>query len=112
MKNTKCSTKYCSRKIYALCLCRRCYNRDYRKRNVIKASYQALKDNAKRRKKIFDISYEQFEQFCCTTKYIAGKGKTRNSLTIDRIEENKGYTADNIRVLPNRENVKKYLDYK
>lgn len=86
MKNIKCATKYCNRKVYAIGLCHRCYNREWRKKNIIKASYQSLKDNVKRRKKIFDITYEQFKEFCCATRYIAGKGKTRDSLTIDRIE--------------------------
>jgi len=112
MKNTKCATKYCSREVYALCLCHRCYNREWRKKNVVKATYQALKDNAKRRKKVFDISYEQFTEFCISTKYIAGKGKSRDSFTIDREDETKGYTIDNVRVLSNMENIKKYLDYK
>ena len=112
MKNIKCKTKYCNREVYALCLCHRCYNREYRKRDLVKTSYQTLKDNAKRRKKIFDITYEQFREFCFETRYLLGKGRNRNSFTIDRKDESKGYTIDNIHVLPNWQNVKKYLDYK
>lgn len=112
MNNIKCKTKYCSRKVHALELCQRCYNREYRKKNILKSSYQILKDNAKRRKKDFNLTFDEFCEFCSKTKYISGKGRSRDSFTIDREDETKGYTADNIRILSNRENIRKYLDYK
>lgn len=68
------------------------------------AAYYTLKSNAKRRGKEFDLTPEQFEQFCRKTLYIGYKGRTGTALSIDRIDSSKGYTMDNIVVLTNREN--------
>lgn len=92
-------------------MCHKCKKRRYREKYPLKAAYHNLKSNAKRRNKQFDITIEQFEQFCINTKYLFGKGRTKNSLHIDRKEENVGYTIENIQVLTNLKNVKKYLEW-
>jgi len=58
-----------------------------------------LKSNAKRRGKFFDLTLEQFKTFCIDTGYMAGKGKKATSLSIDRIDVEKGYTIDNLQIL-------------
>lgn len=83
----------------------------WRKNNPLKAAYKAFKSNAKRRKKPFEITFEQFKEFALKTKLMKGRGKNKDSWHIDRIDEEKGYTIDNIQILTNSENVKKYLDY-
>ncbi len=70
-----------------------------------------LKNNARRRGKDFQLTFEQFLEFAVKSGYIAGKGIYKESLHIDRIDETKGYTVDNIQVLTNIENVRKYLSY-
>lgn len=70
-------------------------------------AYQTLKDNARRRGKEFSLTLEQFKRFCRKTDYISGKGKTKTSYSIDRIENDKGYTLKNIQILPLGENSKK-----
>jgi hypothetical protein len=87
--------------------CNTCKSRSYRKKNPVRYAYQALKDNAKRRKKVFSISYEEFKSFCYAYDYIVGKGRRKESYTVDRIDNTKGYTVDNIRVITNSENAKK-----
>jgi len=82
-----------------------------RLKNPEKYAYQSLKDNAKRRCKPFDLSFEQFTQFCITTSYIARKGRKKDCLHIDRIKESDGYTLENIQALTNTENIRKYLKY-
>ena len=72
-------------------------------------AYQTLKDNARRRGKEFSLTLEQFKRFCRKTDYISGKGKTKTSYSIDRIENDKGYTLKNIQILPLGENSKKHL---
>ena len=67
--------------------------------------------NAKRRGKEFTITLEEFTQFCKETNYIAGAGRSSASYHIDRIDETKGYSIDNIQTLTNAENSKKYLKY-
>jgi len=86
--------------------------RRYRKNNPIQDSYQNLKSNAKRRGIEFTISFEYFKKFAIETEYIFGKGRSRNSYTIDRIDPTKGYIEGNIQVLENHENVKKSHAYR
>ncbi len=74
-------------------------------------SYMNLKSNAKRRGKVFTITLAYFKKFCYRTDYIAGKGRTSESYTVDRIREELGYIPGNIQVMQNGLNVKKYLNY-
>jgi hypothetical protein len=88
-------------------LCRVCQNRKWREKNKVKYCYQALKDNSKRRGVEFKISLEEFESFCIKTNYIVGKGKTKESYSIDRKESDKGYFLENIQILSLSDNSKK-----
>ena len=93
-------------------MCYRHYQQSYRKKNPELYAYRALKANAKRRGKHFDLTFEQFKEFCVRTKYLVGKGIEKDSFTIDRVEEHLGYTVSNLQVLTNSQNVKKrYLQY-
>lgn len=75
-------------------------------------AYQTSKDNAKRRKKPFDISFEDYSDFAVKVDYLRKKGITATSMHIDCIVDEIGYTKDNIQPLENSQNVKKYLDYR
>ncbi len=108
-----CLTPYCKNLIKkGRNKCSTCYNRAYYKRNPEKRTYQALKDNSKRRGKPFDLTFEEFKEFATETDYMANKGIFKKSLHIDRIIETLGYTRGNIQALPNDENIKKYLDFR
>lgn len=67
-------------------------------------TYNALKSNARRRKKPFNLTIEEFEKFCDETDYLRLKGKHKNNLTIDRIRSDRGYEIGNIQVLTHFEN--------
>lgn len=82
-----------------------------RLKNPEKYAYQTLKDNAKRRGKEFTLTFEQFNEFAIKTNYIARKGRKKDCLHVDRICEKDGYTKENIQVLTNSQNVRKYLKY-
>lgn len=86
-------------------------SQEWRKKNPIRSAYTTLKCNAKRRGKVFKLTFEEFKEFAIKTDYINRKGITATSYHIDRIDENKGYTVDNIQVLTNRDNVKKYFNH-
>jgi hypothetical protein len=75
-----------------------------RTRNPVRYAYQTLKDNAKRRGKVFAITFEAFEAFCRKHEYVERKGIAPDSLTIDRIDFTLGYTPDNMTVLTLRDN--------
>jgi hypothetical protein len=70
-------------------------------------AYDVLKMNAKRRKKPFTITFEYFEKFCIETNYIAGKGRSRKSYSVDRIRNELGYVPGNLRVLTLEDNARK-----
>lgn len=77
----------------------------------MRSAFHNLKNNAKRRNKEFSLTFEQFKEFCIATEYHSKRGVHRYSYTVDRIVETEGYHLDNIQVLTNRDNVKKYLTY-
>ena len=87
------------------------YNQGWRKRNPLKYSYLNLKSNAKRRGKGFNLTFEEFCEFAIKTQYIARKGRYKQHLHIDRIDESKGYTKENIQTLTNTENLSTFLSY-
>lgn len=70
-----------------------------------------LKNNAKRRGHEFTLTLDQFLEFAIKTNYMARKGIYKDSYHIDRIDETKGYSIDNIQAITNTENIKKYLSY-
>jgi hypothetical protein len=75
-------------------------------------AFKTLRDNAKRRGHEFQLTFEQFAKFAIRTKYLAGKGRTKDSFSIDRRENWRGYVLDNIRILTVGANSrKKKLDY-
>jgi len=108
-----CNTPYC-RKTSApqRKKCWSCTKKAYAQRHPFKYAYNALKQNAKRRNKHFELSFEQFKAFAIATEYYKKKGRKATCYHIDRIDETKGYSIDNIQVLTNRENVRKYAVFK
>ena len=108
----KCATKFCRNDAAkGRRYCHKCRKAKWRKKNPMKAAYDNLKSNAKRRGKHFDLTFEEFKEFAVEVDYLNTSGKQATSITIDRIDETKGYTRDNIQALTNRENVQKYLHY-
>jgi hypothetical protein len=113
---SKCETKYC-RNTTDRKYCSTCRSQQSRQRNPIRYAYNNLKANAKRRGKEFTLTLSEFTYFCIQYDYIQGKGKTKTSFSIDRMENDKGYTKDNIRILTLSDNSKKgsktlYYDYR
>ena len=107
MQNAKC--KICSKRFAEKGkTCLACLKATWRSKYPELSAYHNLKTNAKRRGKEFGLTFGQFVEFCHKTDYIGGKGKTAQSLTIDRIDNEKGYTLDNIRTLTNAENAQKH----
>lgn len=93
------------------CYCNRCKYINEIERDPIGVAYRRLKSHAKQRGKEFSLTKEQFQEFCIKSEYMVKKGIHKNCLHIDRKDETKGYTIDNIQVLSNTENVKKYAKW-
>ena len=81
--------------------------RQWRLDNPMKCAYQTLKYNAKRRGKIFTLTFEEFEKFAIITELLTCRGKKPTSYSVDRIDPDKGYTFDNIQKLTISENSSK-----
>lgn len=97
-KKPKCETPRCKgtpkpKKCY------KCQKAAWRANNKMKAAYACSRDNAIRRGKVFELTFEQFEKFAIEYNYIQGKGRTSKSLSIDREKNELGYTIDNIRIM-------------
>lgn len=84
--------------------CPACRKRDYNLKNPFHYVWQNLKYNAKRRGHEFLLTLEEFKLFCARTGYMELRGKTQDSMSIDRIDENRGYSLDNIQMITLREN--------
>jgi hypothetical protein len=106
-KPKKCLTRYCKREVKRGRYCFTCTSRRSRAANPLKWSYWNLKANSKRRGKEFSLTMDEFRQFCEQTNYLAGKGRTLLCYSIDRIDNTKGYSLDNIRRVTVRENSRK-----
>jgi len=108
MKRMKCETPKCKNKPKKHSrYCYKCLSRQYRERNPMKAAYYLLRSNAKRRGHEFNLTFDEFKLFCYKTDYIVGKGRTKESYSIDRIDPRIGYTYSNLRMLTVSDNSKK-----
>lgn len=104
----KCLTKHCRKNKKQGNYCYSCVMRKYAAKNPVKYAYIVLRQNAKRRGHEFTITFSEFEEFCTKTSILLGRGRTKDSYSIDRIRENEGYVPGNLQVLTVSENTKKY----
>jgi len=88
-------------------MCCTCASKKYRAANPMAASYQNLKQNAKRRHKIFTITFEYFKQFAYETNFIPGNGRRKDSHSVDCIIAELGYVPGNLERLSLQENGRK-----
>lgn len=108
MKKGKCQTKYCRNKTKYVGYCSTCRSKKCRDKDPVRYAFNNIRNRAKQRGLAFTITLEQFRQFCIKTRFIAGKGRSSESYTIDRIYNGVGYHIDNIQVLRKCDNVRKY----
>lgn len=92
-------------------ICYKCRHIRFKLKNPMRYTYNALRSNAKRRNKYFDLTFEEFKDICYETNYMDKKGITRTSYHLDRDDETLGYTKSNIVVRTNIDNVNKYLKW-
>ena len=67
--------------------------------DLVAYTYYILQSNARRRKKEFVLTLEEFRDFCKETNYIELKGRFGKCMSIDRKNPNKGYSKDNIQIM-------------
>lgn len=106
-----CATKNCRKIAKKGNYCASCSIVRFSAKHPEKYAYFVLRNNAKRRGKVFTISFDEFLTFITKTKYMKKKGIEAQSLHIDRIDESKGYEPGNLQMLTNTQNIKKRLIY-
>jgi hypothetical protein len=84
--------------------CSRCRSRRWKEKFPLHYSFKNLRVRAKQRGKTFTLTREFYVEFALKTDYHKLKGKTSLSLSIDRIDNRRGYEPGNIRAITLREN--------
>lgn len=79
----------------------------WRMNNPVHAAYDNLRASARKRRKVFTLTFKEFKALIEPTRYMDDKCKTRFCLHIDRKDVDLGYTFDNLQVLTCTENVLK-----
>lgn len=85
--------------------CETCASRLYRLRNDDRYAYHNLRSSARKRGIGFELSFEDFMEFCAVTGYLEARGKDPTSLTIDRIKTSLPYGVGNLRILTYNDNI-------
>lgn len=91
--------------------CNTCRSRRWIDNNPIIYVWHMLKKSAKKRGLKFTITKEWFVEFIKKTDYMENRGRLLSQLTIDRIENHKGYEPDNIQILTKSDNTLKYFHF-
>ncbi len=76
----------------------------WRVNNPVRALFNNVRDNARKRKKDFTLTWEEFEPFAIESGYYGQSGRFLGCLHIDRKDPLHGYHIWNIRVLEAGEN--------
>jgi hypothetical protein len=106
--DTLCRVKFCrndrapSRRV-----CYKHHMQLFRARNPTRATYNQAKSKAKQRGIPFRLTFDEFKSICEASGYIEGKGHGPSDLTLDRVDPNRGYVFDNIKVITMSENSSK-----
>ena len=87
--------------------CYKCRTDKFRERNYLMYTFNALRNNARRRCREFTLTLEEFRIFCAKTDYLEKKGRNAYSATIDRINNSLGYSFNNIQILDHEDNCAK-----
>lgn len=99
---SRCAVKYCrNNKAKRGSVCHKHRQAAWRKNNPVSAALAKIRDRAKRKGIYFDITLEQFKEFCAEHGYPAV------GMHLDREIATEGYTIDNIQVLTAANNIAK-----
>lgn len=85
--------------------CHTCQSRIKRIRNPLDYAYRNLKASAVKRGIGFELTLEEFAEFCEKHGYLEKRGKQPESLTIDRRDTKGPYSKGNIRPMTYHDNV-------
>jgi hypothetical protein len=114
IKKGLCKVRFCRHKRRkGKTLCYKHLHDRAKELNPVRYFYDVLKGNARRRGKIFTLTFEQFKEFVERNNYMKLKGKSKLSLCIDCFDNEQGYQYHNIRTITLQQNSWKrnFVDY-
>lgn len=103
----KCRTKFCRGKAHRSGkspYCSKCRTRRWRDKHPIKYHFHKLRSRARERGHEFRLTLFDYACFWFSTGYGVLRGKTALSLSINRIDNSKGYIPGNIEAITLSEN--------
>lgn len=89
-------------------LCHSHYRKKRKEIDPVYDRYNSFKSKAIQRGKPFEVTLEEFRKFCQETGYIVTKYCRGKNASIDRQDNSKGYSIDNMELMSLRDNIKKY----
>lgn len=99
----KCRTKHCRGRCFKSGkspYCSKCRTRRFAAKYPISYHFAKLRNRAKERGKEFTLTLEQYTHFWNSSGYAERRGKTAESLSINRKDNSRGYHFDNIEAIP------------
>jgi len=99
-----CLSKAGSHKKY----CCKHHHQALKRRDLISYIYSHRKQRAKERGHAWSLALEEFRQWCHQTGYHLNLGRKAESSSIDRIDNARGYSLDNIACIPYGANSSKW----
>lgn len=87
--------------------CSKHRHRQQKWKDPVKYCFNRKKNNARTRGVQWNLSLEEFREFCEEHKYLEKTGRTASSASIDRIDPSIGYTKENLQILSLSDNTKK-----
>lgn len=91
-------------------VCNTCKCRLFRLKRPDYYAWVCLEASARKRGIGFEITFEQFQEFCVRTDYLQTKGKHPDSSSINRKKHWLPYTIDNIEIMSIHDNTSRRFD--
>jgi hypothetical protein len=88
-------------------ICWKCHKAEWREKHPLRAMFLKVKWSAKLRDIPFKLTFDEFLEFDAVTDYVARRTLAGEDITIDRVNEEKGYEKENLQVLTRGENAAK-----
>lgn len=108
----KCKNDNCNNeRAFQRTVCFKCRSKVIREKDRVRFAFYMIRKSAKKRGIEFKLDIDFFRKFCLDHGYIQNSGRLRDQLSIDRIENDKGYLNDNIQVLSKGFNSSKYHNF-
>lgn len=85
-------------------MCSRCHMRQWRTTRPLQAAFATLRDHARARGIEFTITLPEFRKFVLQSGYLTRRGNAGACLTVDRVDNLRGYVPGNLQPLTRSEN--------